>query len=519
MAKQSKRWSILRSSVVLSVINFASKCLGLVRDFIIVGILGTGSAYDIYIILRRIPQVCVAIFVEGTTRKVVVPEMVTRESDHNRYSAIASTNLLLLYLIGAVLLITLAVAPGYWFNVFFSDDYQDLFSIGEICVMFIAAVLLFALPAGSFANILAAKKKFTGANLPHIWINVSVITLLVIGMFGADRSDVDWLIIIFQGMALGWLAVILHQGYMVHKLGISLVPKLRNLWDVSSIHIVKNSSILLPLAASQPIANLVVATLAISFGVGSAGWFGLATQISTTIYTIVMQAVNFVLLPFMSLSLITDASSSKEDRFTDTISRGLKIVILAVIPAACGLALTAELLIEVLLERGKFTHADTIMTAAIIVPRSLGIPFEAAASIFVTACYAMQKLRLLYMVIPAWLICKFALIYLFAFRFDYGVVGLGIAIMADSVVQFLMLYLIIKQVQWWQPDRKFLMFLAKALVSVAIMAGALLWYQQYPLWFYNILPLFELIWQVSLGVVVYVSSMLLLGVRKQDVSI
>src|SRR5262249_16522904 len=89
------------------------------------------------------------------------------------------------------------------------------------------------------------------------------------------------------------------------------------------------------------------------------------------------------------------ATLAKRDlaAFRDTVAFALRMVNLIALPAAIGLALTAEPLTSVLFIRGQFTPADAPATAVALRWYSVGLWSVACVRVLVPAFYALEDTR------------------------------------------------------------------------------------------------------------------------------
>ncbi len=89
------------------------------------------------------------------------------------------------------------------------------------------------------------------------------------------------------------------------------------------------------------------------------------------------------------------ATLAKSDlpAFRDTVAFALRVVNLIALPAAVGLALTAEPLTSVLFIRGQFTPADAAATAVAVRYYAVGLWSVACVRVLVPAFYALEDTR------------------------------------------------------------------------------------------------------------------------------
>ena len=86
-----------------------------------------------------------------------------------------------------------------------------------------------------------------------------------------------------------------------------------------------------------------------------------------------------------------DAAQQDFDALRRTISRGLRCTIFVALPATVGLLLISRPVVAIILERGEFTHADTLETAATLSFYVLGLAGYFAQQILTRAFYSLQE--------------------------------------------------------------------------------------------------------------------------------
>ena len=121
-----------------------------------------------------------------------------------------------------------------------------------------------------------------------------------------------------------------------------------------------------------------------------------------------------------------------------TVSRALRAILFFTIPAAVGLALLAEPVTTVLLQRGEFTAADTAMTSAALRWYCLGIVPQAGIEIHSRGFYALGDTRtpVIFAVGAVGLnMALSALLYA-----EFGSEGLAFAVSAAAWFEWLVLY-------------------------------------------------------------------------------
>jgi putative peptidoglycan lipid II flippase len=138
--------------------------------------------------------------------------------------------------------------------------------------------------------------------------------------------------------------------------------------------------------------------------------------------------------------------SLKKDRrgLAATMKTGLVSVMLVAVPAAVGLALLSEPIIQLLFEHGEFTHENTLATAWALVCFTLGLIPMAANMIITRVYYALDDVKTPVRIGMISIVLD-VLLSLALFRvMAYGGGGLALSNSLAALLCFLMMYYYLK---------------------------------------------------------------------------
>jgi putative peptidoglycan lipid II flippase len=132
--------------------------------------------------------------------------------------------------------------------------------------------------------------------------------------------------------------------------------------------------------------NLVVNTiLATGQGPGAVSWLTYAFRLMYLPIGVVGVSIATVALPVMA----RHAALNEFDRMRQTISRGLRLMLMLMVPATIGLIVMSEPIVRLIFERGRFTPADTQATALALVCYAPGIVGYSVVRFVVPSFYAL----------------------------------------------------------------------------------------------------------------------------------
>jgi putative peptidoglycan lipid II flippase len=370
---------VTQAAGILSLGNFASRVLGLVRGMVQAPLFGAGGDVSALEAALRINTMIYDLLVGGVLSSAFVPVFHDYAAPERRaelwrlLSVLVSVTLLILsgvVLAGELLapqLIELQ-AGGL------SPEYKAL----------AVALLRLALPAVIFTSLasvisgaLYALKRFTFPAFIGAATNAAIIlTALLLG----SRWGVG-------SMAAGALVgAVLQVAILLPGMRdarFSLARGLRHpaLRGVGRLYI--------PLLASLVVdkaAEMLSYRLASGISDSAIARMGYAAQIIQFPLGLVAAAVSIAILPTLS----RQAGHETVEPFRATLAKGLRLVLVLVIPATIGLYVLAEPTIALIFERGAFVSVDTRATAEALQYSLLGLLAAAVDQPLIFAFYARK---------------------------------------------------------------------------------------------------------------------------------
>jgi putative peptidoglycan lipid II flippase len=147
--------------------------------------------------------------------------------------------------------------------------------------------------------------------------------------------------------------------------------------------------VILGLVVSQ-VGIIIDRNLASRTGEQSIAWMRYATTLVQFPLGLVSVAIAMAILPTLSRLAIPTRPGGL-DEFMDTLSKGLKMVLVLILPAVAGLFALAEPVVALVFEHGDFTAFDTQATALALRIYLLGTTFAAIDLPLVYAFYARKN--------------------------------------------------------------------------------------------------------------------------------
>ena len=336
---------LLRASSVMAVGTIASRVTGLIRNLLLVALLGTAILGDTYNVANTMPNILYNLLIGGALTAVFVPQIVRslRDSDQgaafiSRLFTVTVTFLLLLTVIGIVFapVIVNLYAPEFSNR----PEFDITVTFMRYCLPQIFFLGLFAL-LGQIAN---AKGKFG----PMMWAPVinNLIAILLFAWFlvnGQDLSlgnisetDITWLGL---GTTAGYLAQALILLPVVIKSGVKLTLRFdwHNSQIIKSFRLASWSFIYAMISQVSYLVTVSIATSAAvktqvlgdSTGVGFTPYSN-AYLILILPHSIITVSVVTALLPRLSNYVI----DKKHDELTNSLVKAIRLIGVFTVPAA-----------------------------------------------------------------------------------------------------------------------------------------------------------------------------------------
>ncbi|WP_375689288.1 murein biosynthesis integral membrane protein MurJ [Pseudooceanicola sp. LIPI14-2-Ac024] len=343
-----------------------SRILGFVRDAMILAYLGTGPAYQAFVVAFRLPNMFRRFFAEGAFNTAFVPifsKKIEAGEDAETFASDALSGLasvlIALTLIAHLIMpwLVFALASGFAG----SEEFALSVEFGRITFPYILFISIAALLSG----VLNATGRFAAAAAAPVLLNVMLIGGMYVGALATGLDVATALIWTIPLAGLGQMALV---WIAASRAGLSIRLK-RPVWTPELKDLVR---IAVPAALAGGVVqvNLLVGQQVASYFDRAVGWLFAADRLYQLPLGVVGIAIGIVLLPDLSRRLkAEDIEGSR-----DALSRGAEMSLLLTIPAAVALVAIPVPLVSVLFERGATTAEDTQAIALAVAVYGLGLP-------------------------------------------------------------------------------------------------------------------------------------------------
>jgi putative peptidoglycan lipid II flippase len=359
---------MIRRIATVGGLTLVSRLTGFIRDVVMAAVLGAGPMADAFFIAFRLPNHFRAIFAEGAFAAAFVPAYARTLEQAGLPAAKLFADQIAAALI-AINLVLLAIAMIFtpWVVSVLAPGldptrFELAVALTRITFPYLALVSIETL----FAGILNANNRFAAAAGAPIFLNLSIVTTLLLTPFFADAGHAAaWGV-----LAAGVLIVLVVGGDAeTHGYGIRLrMPRLdeptRRFLKALGPAIIGAGGVQLALFADTLIASYLPT------GALSALYY--ADRINQLPIGVVGIAVGTVLLPEMSRRL----AAGDEKGAASAQARGIQLALLLTIPCAAGAIVIPDLIMRALFARGAFSVSDAAAAGATLAAYSIGLlPF------------------------------------------------------------------------------------------------------------------------------------------------
>ena len=372
---------ILKSSFLLSIVNIISRTTGYIRDIFIAYFLGTGIYADIYSIACRIPFYFRTVLFEGTFNLATVPLL--NEIKSHEVKKYFLLKLLKIYLIVFIPLIIFIEVFMPEVLLFFAPGFIGIPEYGlAVFIARISFVYLFFIILISFITaLLNSEFSFSLAGSVHIILNIFIIFSLLISVnFNyLPITAIAWAILLSGLMQVFFLIFILKKkfkNFNFHKSDLKLKVK-------------KFFLIIFPAVGIYGLINFnkYVAFYYASLEKSSLSYLYYSYRVMEIPVSIVSLSLSIVLLPTISEYI----NKNKIKEVLETQKKVLKYSLLLMIPAACGIFILSEIIIELLFQRGEFDIKSTQNTAIALKIFTIGLPAQALILVLLPYFFTIRK--------------------------------------------------------------------------------------------------------------------------------
>ncbi len=373
----SNRRVILGAAFLLLLGNLASRLLGLVREQVIAAFFGITAAVSAFGTASRVPTMFYDLVIGGAVSAALVPVLseYAEADDSNELGRVIGTLLVGAALALAIIVLLLLAAAAPLTDILVTQAKSSDHQITLTFVRIVTPALFFLGMSGVTAAVCYARRWYAFPAASIALYNAGLIATVV--LFHRQLGPTSLVLGVVVGAFLQFAAV---------------APGLRGVpirWGFEPRHPAVRRIIRLyaPVAAGLVITEIgVVIDTNLAWGTGdqSVAIMRVATYLVQLPLGLVATGISLAVLPILS-RLVDDLPG-----FRHTLSLGLRLALLGIIPVTVYLTAFAVPVIHLLFQRGAFDASATSVTAAAFLLYAPQLPFVAVDQLLVYAFYARK---------------------------------------------------------------------------------------------------------------------------------
>jgi len=500
--------NLLSSTYIFSFYTLLSRLLGYFRDILIASFLGASIYADAFFVAFRLPNTFRRLFAEGVFNAAFIPSYTDANTLGKKVSkkfADDVLNLLLIILLFIVLIVEIftptlvyLIAPGF-------DNDPEKFNLAVQLTKITFPFLLFVSLSSFFSAILNTKNKFAAAAAAPIILNI----FLILSLFISYQFDKQFEYNLSYAVTFAGLFQLIFLIYVTKKyykpnisFQISLNPRVKFFF-----------SKLLPSIFSSGVTqiNILVGTIIASFEAGAVSYLYYADRVYQINLAIAGIAVGTVTLPKLS-KIIKIGNKNKIDTLQN---RSLELSLLLSIPAAFGLALASEEIINALFGYGSFGVKDIKLAASALYYFGLGVPAFSLIKVLSNFFFARNNT-----IIPFYISCFTVFLNVsisVLFFKDIGFVIIPIATSISTWLAVVIYLLLLFRKKYFKVFNNFFFNMLKIFSSVILMSFSLVSLINFfedKLIYHNFYKSFYLVMIVLICAAIYLLTVRILGLLK-----
>ena len=379
--------NLLSSTSVFGFYTLVSRVLGYLRDILIAIFLGTSIYADAFFVAFRLPNTFRRLFAEGTFNAAFIPSYSDQKIKGKKFAkkfadeVLSIISIFLIFLIIIVEIFTpfiiYIIAPGFYEN---SEKFNLAVEFTRITFPFLLFVTLSSLLSG----ILNTNNKFAAAAAAPIILNV----VLILSLFLAFNNNLN----IAKSLSIGvTLAGIFQFIVLIFVTRRFYFPSILFLKKISN-NIRAFFKKLLPSIFSSGITqiNILIGTIIASFQSGAVSYLYYADRIYQINLAIAGIAIGTVALPNL-----TKCIKLKKQTLVEKLqNKSIELCLLLSLPAALGLFIASEQIVNSLFGYGSFNKEDVHNTSQALIFFSFGVPAFALIKVLSNFYFARNNTKL-----------------------------------------------------------------------------------------------------------------------------
>lgn len=376
----------LENVSIVAVLTIFSRVLGLFRDILLFAFLGASALSSSFIFAFTLPNLFRRLLGEGALTTALVPVMAGELERKGKTAAFAFLNRVLIRLSGVLTLLVVLGCALLW-AINFWPGLEERWYISAQLAIWLFPYMIFVCLAAIFSAGLNIFNRFAISSLSSVWLNLSLITALVVSGLILKVAPEEVLLYLCAGVVTGGILQLIIPAIALRREGWS--PQLKGgegealgeLWRLLLPGLMGSAIYQINTTISRLIAFAVSAEAVSILYISSR-----IIELPLGVFVVALTTVAF---PNLSLT----AARGDMAGLSRLLYRGYRLVIAITLPASIGLFILSEPVLELLFAWGAFEAKDIAQTAVVLKIYAMLIPFYGLGGYTGRGFHALKDMR------------------------------------------------------------------------------------------------------------------------------
>lgn len=458
----------VKNIFIVSSTTLLSRISGFVRDACFFGMFGLSEIGAAFLFAFTIPNLFRRLLGEGALASAVMPILADQYVKHGKEAVAKLLNSIIIRLSGVLLLI-IFIGIGLSFFVTKYKFLEYKWVIGAHFIMLVLPYMLFVCIAAVISAALNILGHFFAASLNAVWLNVSMITALIIGKI-FRLNEIQGLDLLSIGVVVGGVIQ-----FIVPMLAFRKIASTTGSSADFSKELKEIMRLFWPgfFGAAVTQINLVTSrSLSYFYSASSVSILYLSNRLTELPLGIFAIAISTVFFPDMSKSALKSGGFLKK-----SFNQGIFALLWILLPSALGLFCVKKEVLAVFFEWGNFGISETGHILPVLSIYCISIPFYGISSFLTRSFHSIKDMRT-----PVYIGCILLIINIvttIVLMKMFGIIGIASANTISIILQTYMLYFKLHQNHKdfsieWKFDKILIIFLGLFGIFFVVYLGKLI---------------------------------------------
>lgn len=375
---------MVKKSFIVLLLIISGKLLAIVRDSLIAAKFGATYVTDIYNFALGLVYLLITISYGLTTTVIPINSEKIQNKDINKRNKFVS-NVLNITLVFFTLITILMIVFCKYIILIFGHGFNKspmIFTTAINITRIMLLSLIFVGLQSLMAGVLESHKQFYEPSAGAMVSNLVYIIYLI--FFEKKYGIYGFGVAVVIGFFMQYIINVPRFRMLGYKYKFNV--------DFKDNDVRKMFKLMIPIVISTSVvqlSNFVNTAFATNLYTGAATVFNFSNRINTLAYEVFAIGISTIIFPYLS----EFAVNNDKGEFKKTLSRGLCMVLIFMIPAAVAIAVLRVPLITVLYKRGAFTNHDVTLTANALLMFTPAMIAYGARDVLNKAFYAVKDTR------------------------------------------------------------------------------------------------------------------------------